>query len=75
MNSVEPTADSISERDERIEEELRQFINRNSLENTCGVPDFILARYLLGCLNDFSEAVNAREKWFGRAQDRFGMPL
>ena len=74
MAKQNPTAGEIQERDLQIEEELRQLINRNSLENLSGTPDFILARYLLDCLNAFNTAVNEREKWYGRTQDRFGMP-
>ena len=74
--AIKSNEDPIIERDKRIEEELRTLLNRNSLENTSGTPDFILARYMLGCLNAFTEAVNNREKWYGREQDpRFGTPV
>jgi len=46
--------------------ELRALINRQSMENGCNTPDFILAEYLDRCLMAFDLAVNAREKWYGR---------
>ena len=45
-----------------LEEEIRSAINRNSAENGSNTPDFILATYLIDCLNAFDKAVNYREK-------------
>jgi len=50
----------------KFEEELRAVINRHSKENSSNTPDFILAQYLLGCLNSFDTAVQQRETWYGR---------
>lgn len=47
-------------------EELRASINRCSEENGCNTPDFMLAEYLISCLDAFNKAVNQREKWYGR---------
>jgi len=49
--------------------ELEGLINKYSKENDSDTPDFILAKYLENCLNNFSEAVNAREKWYGRINE------
>jgi hypothetical protein len=49
-----------------FEKELKQLINRYSVENESDTPDFILAQYVMLCLNAFNEASNAREKWYGR---------
>lgn len=46
-------------------EELRSLINRFSKENDSNTPDFILAGYILVCLEAFNEATRAREKWYG----------
>jgi hypothetical protein len=46
--------------------ELQAIVNRYSRENGSNTPDFILAEYLNTCLTAFDEAVNAREKWYGR---------
>jgi len=49
-----------------FEDEIRQVINGWSEESPSNTPDFILARYLLNCLDTFNIAVQARERWYGR---------
>jgi len=49
-----------------FQEELEKLINCHSQENGSNTPDFILASYLKGCLDNFNETVQAREKWHGR---------
>lgn len=41
-------------------------MNRHSLENGSDTPDFLLADYLIHCLEAFDTAVAAREQWYGR---------
>ncbi len=53
----------------RLQKEIEQAINKNSLENESDTPDFILAEYLTDCLRAFDKAVNRREKWYGRKED------
>jgi len=43
-------------------EELRNLINRYSNSDT---PDFILARYLENCLDNFKYAIRARDSHYG----------
>ena len=64
-----------------FEQELRNLINRHSVENASNTPDFILAQYLVSCLVVFTAAVQQRETWYGRteqeqqaASPRFSMP-
>lgn len=47
-----------------FEEELRATLNRHSMENGSDTPDFILAEYLLNCLDAFDTAVTARSTWY-----------
>jgi len=47
-------------------QELRDLINKQSLENSSDTPDFILAEYLNGCLELFNQTMVKREKWYGR---------
>ena len=57
-------------------DELRALINKHSRENGSGTPDYILAEYLADCITIFNAAVNRREAWYGREQDRrFGTPV
>ena len=47
-------------------QEVREVINKHSIENRSNTPDFILSQYLMACLNAFESAVNQREKWHNR---------
>ncbi len=46
--------------------ELEKLVNKHSMESGSDTPDFILADYLVGCLNSYDIALKAREKWYGR---------
>ena len=46
--------------------ELRDLINRRSMENASNTPDFILAQYLTNCLRAWNQATMQRETWYGR---------
>lgn len=48
-----------------FEEKLRGLINSQSMENGSNTPDFILAKYLRGCLQNFELAVVQRDSWYG----------
>lgn len=45
---------------------LENLINCFSLENGSDTPDFVLAQYLLDCLQSYDTALQAREEWYGR---------
>ncbi len=49
-----------------LEDDLKTLLNKYSQENASNTPDFILAAYLLGCLENFNQTVQAREVWYGR---------
>jgi hypothetical protein len=51
---------------DKFEQELSELINKYSLENGNGTPDWILANYLRRCLENYNATVSAREKWYGR---------
>ncbi len=42
------------------------LLNRHSLENGSDTPDFILAKYMVTCLEAFDHAVREREEHYGR---------
>ena len=46
-------------------EELRDLINKHSMENGSNTPDHILADYLLTCLDNFGKIVGQRDFWHG----------
>jgi hypothetical protein len=43
--------------------ELMRLLNKHCAENRSNTPDFILAEYLLRCLNALDIAVNDRTEW------------
>lgn len=57
-----------------LQEELRHLLNKCCAENASNTPDFILAEYLVRCLDAFEKATNARDKWYG-AELKPGMHL
>jgi hypothetical protein len=50
----------VTQPDDRLYQDLRQALNRNSAENGSNTPDFILAEYLQSCLRAFDHAVRTR---------------
>ena len=52
-----------------LREEIENAINRTSSENESNTPDFILAEYLMGCLNAFDKATGTRDRWYGIAPE------
>jgi hypothetical protein len=55
-----------TERRIAFHKELISIINRNSLENDSDTPDWVIADYLIACLDAWNEGVQYREKWYGR---------
>lgn len=53
-----------------LRQEIAAVLNCHSKDNGSNTPDWILAEYLLVCLDAFDGAVNAREKWYGRENAR-----
>ena len=47
---------------DNFHDELKNLINKYSMENGSDTPDFILADYLQDCLIAFDKAVMARRK-------------
>ena len=45
--------------------ELQNLLNRYSIENDSDSPDFILAAYLIRCLDAFALTVRERDNWYG----------
>ena len=49
-----------------FQRDLESLLNRHSQENGSDTPDYILACYLLGCLQTWNLAVRERDAWSGR---------
>jgi hypothetical protein len=54
---------TITDKD-KFKKELAELINKYSMENGSDTPDFILASYLIGCLDNYAKIVNERDGWF-----------
>ena len=49
----------------QLETKLKGLINSESRENDSNTPDFLLAEFMVGCLDAFELASNSREVWYG----------
>lgn len=54
------------ENESQFQEELSKLLNKYSAENQSDTPDFILAKYLTKCLENYNQTLLAREIWYGR---------
>lgn len=45
--------------------DLEQLINTHSMENGSNTPDFVLANYIVGCIQAFDAAVQQRDNFYG----------
>lgn len=52
-----------------LEEKLSSLLNSESRENDSNTPDYILAEFMMNCLDAFELASNKREVWFGVTLD------
>lgn len=48
-----------------LRRKIESVLNSCSAENGCDTPDFILADYLVACLEAFDAAVRQRRTWWG----------
>jgi len=54
-----------TERTESFEVELTSLINKYSMEDESNTPDFLLAEYLVNCLDAFNKVTISRCGWYG----------
>lgn len=47
-----------------LERELSVLLNRHHAENPSNTSDYILAHYMIGCLDAFTEATVKRDQWY-----------
>jgi len=52
-----------------FEKELQDLLNRHSKENESNTPDFILASFLVDCLDAYTSASSRRESWYGKKME------
>lgn len=49
-----------------FQHDLEKLINCHSKENTSNTPDWVIASYLVMCLDVFNNCINLRERYYGR---------
>jgi len=52
--------------------ELENLINKYNMESGSDTPDFMLANYLMECLENYNNVLKCREKWYGRGLKSYG---
>lgn len=57
-------AAALQQREAEFRTELSALLNRYSRENASNTPDYILAAYLVACLEAFDTATNLRGHWY-----------
>jgi hypothetical protein len=62
----QPATQSLSKSRPTFRESLTQLINQYSKENSNNTPDYLLANFLIGCMDTFDLTVRRRDEWFGR---------
>jgi hypothetical protein len=53
-----------------LEAKIREAINQESAENESNTPDWVLAEYLIGCLDNWNKATINRDKYFGYRKEK-----
>lgn len=61
---------SKEKREKTFGDELEELLNKYPKENRSDTPNFVLRKYLVGCLAVFNEAVRNREEHYGRRESR-----
>ena len=51
---------------QRFQTELEHLINKYSMESGSDTRDFVLARFMCGCLQSYNHALEERERLAGR---------
>ncbi len=53
----------------KLEKKLSDILNSESREDDSNTPDYILAEFMMNCLDAFELANNKREVWYGVTLD------
>ena len=50
---------------ELFKADLQELINRYSIEQDSNTPDYLLAEYLIKCLDNYASIINGKDNWYG----------
>lgn len=48
----------------QFEQELTELVNKHSRENASSTPDFVLARFMVTCLEAYEQTHNRCLEWY-----------
>lgn len=65
-DNVDTSCEEAVEKKEEFKKELGELINKHSIEDGSDTPDYLLAEYLCGCLEQFNNTVMQREGYYNR---------
>ena len=54
---------------ENFKKDLTYLINKHSLENDSNTPDFVLAEYLVGCLESYNKSIKLKDGFYNKSTD------
>ena len=57
-----------------LAEQIRHILNWTSRENESDTPDFLLAAYLMSCLEAGENLIVSRDKWYGHKREAAAVP-
>lgn len=63
---LRPTGWPSPQQPDAFTSELCSLLNKFSQENASDTPDFILTKFLIGCLLSWNASLVRREEWYGR---------
>ncbi len=75
-DKIDPEEAQVAEvtEDSDLQLDIRHALNKYSRENNSGTPDFILAGYMLGCLEVFERTTRERAAWYGESVSMINCP-
>lgn len=53
-----------------LEMVIRAALNEHNAEAGSNTPDYVLARYLMACLNAFNDGIKERNRWAALSIDK-----
>jgi len=57
-----------------LEEDLAEVLNRHNQENASDTPDYLLARFLVRCLDAWNATQQERTAWYSRGREETPEP-
>lgn len=56
-----------------VKKEIKDILNRKSVDNLCNTPDSIMAEYLIDCIMAYKKIHDANDNWHGNPYQKLQM--